>query len=256
MLVILGAMQQEVELVASSLNDCEEVSLVGRRFLRGTLFGKEVLVAFSRWGKVAAAATVSAAITRFPVEGVIFTGVAGALDPACKVGDIVVGTTLVQHDLDARPLFARFEVPLTGEQRIKADPVIQARLARAARRFVDKGLGGLESSLGSFGIARPSIHEGLVVSGDRFVADAAVSRELKELLPDALCVEMEGAAVAQVCTESSVPFGVVRTISDSADHGASVDFVKFLDALASPFSVGVIREFLTERPPEVEAAVV
>ena len=69
-------------------------------------------------------------------------------------------------------------------------------------------------------------------------------------------VEMEGAAVAQVCAESNVPFGVVRTISDGADHGASVDFVKFLDALASPFSLGVLREYLTERPLEVAAGAV
>lgn len=246
MLAILGAMPQEVELVATALEGRREVELVGRRFLCGTLRGREVLVAFSRWGKVAAAATVSAAITRFPVESVIFTGVAGGLDSACAVGDIVVGKTLVQHDLDARPLFERFEIPLSGIRFIEADPAIERGLQLAAERFVERGLRDLVSDCSAFGVTRPKVHEGLIASGDRFVADPGVSRELKAALPSALCVEMEGAAVAQVCVESKIPFGVVRTISDSADHGAPVDFPKFLDALASHFSLGILLEYVSE----------
>jgi adenosylhomocysteine nucleosidase len=248
MIAILGAMPQEVQLIASSLEACHEVDLVGRRFLSGRLRGREVLVAFSRWGKVAAAATVSAAITRFPVEAVVFTGVAGGLNPSCRVGDVVVGKTLVQHDLDARPLFERFEIPLSGIRYIEANVAMQQALVRAVRRFVERGLEDLAGDLAAFGVTRPALHEGLIASGDRFVADAAVSRELKAALPSALCVEMEGAAVAQVCVESKVPFGVVRTISDAADHGSPVDFPKFLEALASHFSLGILLEFLAEPP--------
>jgi adenosylhomocysteine nucleosidase len=248
MLAILGAMPQEVQLIASSLEAVHEFDLVGRRFLSGRLRGKEVLVAFSRWGKVAASATVSAAITRFPVEAVIFTGVAGGLDPSCRVGDVVVGKTLVQHDLDARPLFDRFEIPLSGIRFIEATGSIQSALMRAAQRFIERGLQGVTTDLAAFGVTRPTVHQGLIASGDRFVADASVARELKLALPSALCVEMEGAAVAQVCIESKVPFGVVRTISDSADHGAPVDFPKFLETLASHFSLGILLEYLAEEP--------
>lgn len=246
MIAVLGAMPQEVELIASSLEQTRELELVGRRFLSGKLSGKDVLVAFSRWGKVAAAATVSAAITRFPVESVIFTGVAGGLDSACAVGDIVVGKTLVQHDLDARPLFDRFEIPLSGIRFIEANGAIQRGLALAAERFVERGLRDLAKDFSAFGVTRPKVHEGLIASGDRFVADPGVSRELKAALPSALCVEMEGAAVAQVCVESKIPFGVVRTISDTADHGAPIDFPKFLDALASHFSLGILLEYLSD----------
>jgi adenosylhomocysteine nucleosidase len=246
MIAVLGAMPQEVELIASSLEQARELELVGRRFLSGKLAGRDVLVAFSRWGKVAASATVSAAITRFPIESVIFTGVAGGLDSACQVGDIVVGKTLVQHDLDARPLFERFEIPLSGIRFMEADPAIMRGLALAAERFVERGLRDLTRDFSAFGVTTPKVHAGLIASGDRFVADPGVSSELKAALPAALCVEMEGAAVAQVCVESKIPFGVVRTISDTADHGAPIDFPKFLAALASRFSLGILLEYLSE----------
>ena len=98
--------------------------------------------------------------------------------------------------------------------------------------------------LENFGITSPKVRTGLIVTGDQLIADADLRNTLGKEIPDALCVEMEGAAVAQVCHERDVPLIVVRTISDKADH--HVDFVKFVDTVASHFTCGIVRQFITE----------
>ena len=146
----------------------------------------------------------------FDAGCLVFTGVAGGLADGVNVGDMVVATQLLHHDMDASPLFPRFEVPLTGRSRFEADAELSDALAAAALR----------------GVGAP-LHRGLIVSGDRFVASAAESDTLRALLPDALAVEMEGAAVAQACADFGRPFAVVRTISDRADDAAHIDFARF-----------------------------
>src|SRR5690606_20425806 len=96
--------------------------------------------------------------------------------------------------------------------------------------------------------SRPALHRGLIATGDRFINDAATVRALRETLPDALCVEMEGAAVAQVCHEFGVPCAVLRTVSDRADQDAPVDFIAFLREVASVYSAGILRRFLAALP--------
>ena len=98
--------------------------------------------------------------------------------------------------------------------------------------------------LAEFGITQPKVQTGLIVTGDQFIADAALRDRLKTNLPEALCVEMEGAAVAQVCYERDIPVVVVRTISDKADH--HVDFVKFVETVARHFTRGIVREFIAQ----------
>jgi adenosylhomocysteine nucleosidase len=95
-----------------------------------------------------------------------------------------------------------------------------------------------------FGIGAPTLHRGLVASGDRFVGDAAVAQDLLEALPGTLCVEMEGAAVAQVCHEYEVPCAILRTVSDRADAAAPVDFAAFLGRVASHYSNGIVSRFV------------
>jgi len=104
------------------------------------------------------------------------------------------------------------------------------------------------AELRTFGIVTPRVHSGMVVSGDRFVASASEAAALRQRLPDALAVEMEGAALAQVCHDLGVPFAVVRTISDRADDSAHVDFSRFVASIASRYSVGVVRRFLRAPP--------
>ncbi|RYF18212.1 MAG: 5'-methylthioadenosine/adenosylhomocysteine nucleosidase [Comamonadaceae bacterium] len=225
---IVAAMHQELSAVLDLLPDEHKQSAGGRDFWVGHLHGQEVVAVLSRIGKVAAATTATALIERFHVERIVFTGVAGGLARGVNRGDVVVADAFLQHDLDASPLFPRYEVPLYGASRFPADPALTQQLAAA----VGKALHGTR------------VHRGLVVSGDRFVASAADSLALQQALPDALAVEMEGAAFAQVCHDYGVPFAAVRTISDRADDAAHGDFLSFIDEVASRHSAAIVEAFL------------
>ena len=220
---VVSAMPEEQRALLGQIGALTIVAHAGRRFHAGMLAGWPAVLTLSGIGKVAAAATTALLLERFEsIDAVLFTGVAGGLGPDVRVGDVVIARELLQHDLDASPLFPRYEVPLTGRSRFAADAAWSDRFVQAAR---------------SLGLR---VHEGLVVSGDRFVATAAESRELVSRLPDALAVEMEGAAVAQVCADFGKPFAVLRTISDRADDSAHVDFLSFVNDVASDVSHRVV----------------
>jgi adenosylhomocysteine nucleosidase len=207
-----------------------------------------VVTAISGFGKVSAAATVTGIIDGFSPSHVIFGGVAGGIGDVVDIGDVVVADRLVQHDFDASPVFDRFVIPSLGIAEIPTDPDLTARLFAAAARYV-AGPFQNETTAGDrslFDASRTKIHQGLVASGDRFVAHVAEAQTLLRDLPEVLAVEMEGAAVAQVCTERDVPFAVFRSISDRADHHADVDFLAFLASFAAPMTAGVIGELLSE----------
>jgi adenosylhomocysteine nucleosidase len=210
----------------------------------GTVYGAPCVVTLARIGKVAAAATVSALIHAFEVDAVVFTGVAGGVGREVRVGDVVVADTLMQHDLDASPLFPRFEVPLLGITRFVADRSLAAQLAAATERFIAEEGAALAQR---FAIQVPQMHRGLIISGDQFVASAAAVEALRAALPDALAVEMEGAAIAQVCYEYGVPCAIVRTVSDTADAHAPASFTTFLTDLAGTYSNGILTRFLQAR---------
>lgn len=227
-LAIVAAMREELSAVLALMPDEQKQVAGGREFWRGHLHGQEVVAVLSRIGKVAAATTATVLIERFDVERIVFTGVAGGLAPGVKVGDVVIADSFMQHDLDASPIFPKYEVPLYGLSRFATDPELSHRLAAAAR----KALPG------------STLHRGLVVSGDRFVSTTAESRALQSALPDALAVEMEGAAFAQVCHDYGVPFAAVRTISDRADDAAHVDFTQFIQEVASRHSAAIVAALL------------
>ena len=155
---------------------------------------------------------------------------------------MVVATELIQHDLDVSPLFPRYEVPHYGKARFDCDPVLSALLFEASCNAL------AHESLASHGYADACVHQGLVASGDRFVCGAGESRMLHDTMAGAghavLAVEMEGAAIAQVCLDYGVPFAVMRTISDRADDSAHVDFPDFVEAVASRYAQAVIENFL------------
>ena len=227
-LALVSAMHQELAAVLDLLPDERKTRVAGRDFWVGHLHGQEVVAVLSRIGKVAAATTATALIERFGASRIVFTGVAGGLGPGVKVGDVVVADSFLQHDMDASPLFPRHEVPLYGASRFATDPVLTDRLAAAARAALP-GAG---------------FHRGLVVSGDRFVATTAEARALQAELPEALAVEMEGAAIAQVCLDYGVPYAAVRTISDRADDAAHGDFTTFIEQVASRHSAAIVRALL------------
>ncbi len=243
---IVAAMHQELAAVLAALPDERRQTVAGRDYWRGHWHGHPVVAVLSRVGKVAAATTATALIERFGVERIVFTGTAGGLAEGVAVGDMVVASELLQHDMDASPLFPRFEVPLTGRARFAADAALSARLADAACQVAGRAgelIGG--AALAEFGLHAPRVHRGLIVSGDRFVATGAESAALRRLLPEALAVEMEGAAVAQVCHDYGLPFAALRTISDRADDTAHVDFMRFIDRVASHYSAAVLEAYFS-----------
>lgn len=233
-LAIVGAMHEEIAALRPCLEDVRTERRAGRDFHFGQLDGHAVILVRSGIGKVAAATTTAVLLDAFDAHALLFTGVAGGLGQSVRVGDIVVATSLLQHDMNAEPLFPRWEVPLTGRARFDADATWTARLVQAGRSLAAAGTHAVAAT----------IHPGLVVSGDRFVATHTESHELRILLPDALAVEMEGAAVAQVCHDFGRPFGVVRTISDRADDAAHGDFQRFVCDVAAPYSRDIVRAAL------------
>ncbi len=246
---IVSAMHEELAAVLDLMPDEARTDAFGREFWVGHLHGHEVVAVLSRIGKVAAATTATLLVERFGVQRILFTGVAGGLGPGVAVGDVVVARDFVQHDMDASPLFPRHEVPLTGLSRFPADDSLSSALGRAAQAVLARAPDLLgPQAVAEFGLHAPRLHTGLVASGDRFVATTAECRALQAALPDALAVEMEGAAFAQVCRDCGVPFAAVRTISDRADDAAHVDFVRFIQSVASRYSAAVIGEALKLLP--------
>ena len=238
---IVSALHDELASVLALMPDEQKQVVGGREFWVGHLHGQDVVAVLSGIGKVAAATTATLLIQHFKVRRIVFTGVAGGLGPGVQVGDVVLARSFLQHDMDASPLFPRHEVPLYGRSCFDADPALADALELACERMLQglpRQLG--EQTVATFGLQAPRLHQGLLISGDRFVATTAESQALQCELPDALAVEMEGAAFAQVCHDFGVPLAVVRTISDRADDAAHVDFPKFLREVASRYSGAVI----------------
>ncbi|MBT9511902.1 MAG: 5'-methylthioadenosine/adenosylhomocysteine nucleosidase [Acidovorax sp.] len=244
---ILSALPEEQSSLVQHLAQPQRLMHAGRAFWRGELHGRPVVLALSGIGKVAAATTATALIERFNVARIVFTGVAGGVGDGVHRGDVVVAQDYVQHDMDASPLFPRWELPGYARTRLACDPVLTALLLEAARACVAGGSGqfGLKSAAGQ---ARHRVHHGLVASGDRFVSAAAESQQLRAALQgaghDVLAVEMEGAAVAQVCHDYGVPFAAVRTISDRADDTAHGDFALFVQTVASRYAEHMVQTLL------------
>lgn len=242
---IVAALHDELASVLALMPDEHKEVVGGREFWVGHLHGQDVVAVLSGIGKVAAATTATLLTDRFKVQRIVFTGVAGGLGPGVKVGDVVLARSFLQHDMDASPLFPRHEVPFYGRARFDTD----AALADALELACERMLHSLPQQLGAataeaFGLQAPHLHQGLLISGDRFVATTAESQALQGELPDALAVEMEGAAFAQVCHDFGVPLAVVRTISDRADDAAHVDFPRFLREVASRYSAALIDHLL------------
>lgn len=246
---ILGAMPQEIDAILPLMTARRTTARAGREFHRGILFGTEVVVVFSRWGKVAAASTATELILLHDLRAMVFCGIAGALSPAAARGDIVIARHLYQHDLDASPFFAPTEVPLLGIRSLPTDEAISGHLLAAAERFVTDDLRAQAGPLwNQAGLASPKTLRADIASGDRIIFSDADRAAVLARAPTAICVEMEGAAAAQVCHEHGVPFACVRTISDSCDGDGPEHVKPFFDGLAGIYTLGVLRRWLTDSP--------
>ena len=176
-------------------------------------------LAWSGWGKVCAARAATRLLAASPgLDLLLFTGVAGAAEGSLQKWDEVPADAVMQHDMNASPLFPRFTLPPLNRDRLQPDP---AWLDWANRSLAAAQAAG---ELEGFGAVRP----GLIATGDQFIGDAAVLQELKAALPDLKAVEMEGGAVAQVAEQEGVPWLVLRVISDGADEAAAQSFTDFV----------------------------
>lgn len=232
MIGIIAAMEQELAAImaaAQAEGPLTTQVLAGRPLHRGTLVGRPVVLAQSGVGKAAAAAT--SALLATTCDTMIMVGTAGGLGESTP-GDVVVATELLQHDFDARPLWPQWVLPGVGESRIPTNPALTELLSAAAETVCAEH----RPDLAALGLPAGHARRGLVISGDQFIGSAEASIRLQDALPDALAVEMEGAAVAQVCRTAGVPFALARTVSDRADHHAALDFAAFLERVAAPYA--------------------
>jgi len=224
---IIGAMDSEVDHLKGLVEGAQVTERAGMSFVRGTLNGQPVVVVRSGVGKVNAAVCAQVLCGEFAASKVVFTGVAGSLDEHVGVGDLVISTACLQHDMDVTPLgYALGEVPGTG-LRFEADPELAGAVRDAASEVAPQA----------------GVFEGLVVSGDAFVGSADAKERISRNFADALCCEMEGAAVAQACVLNGVPFVVVRAISDNADGSADMTYASF-EKMAAERSACIVARML------------
>lgn len=223
---IIGAMDEEVAKLIAQANITATENIAGMVFHVWRLGGADVIIVRSGMGKVNAGICTQLLISRFGATHIINTGFAGALSSEVALGNIVVSTEAVQHDFDVSPLgFKKGEI-ITGMVAFPAD-----------KELVSSACKVIAETLPEIGV-----HSGRICSGDQFISDkAAKERIVSEF--GGLCCEMEGAAVAQVCTLNNVPFLILRAISDSADESAGEDFnfSVFQSTVAEEFAKAVVR---------------
>ena len=219
---IIGAMEVEVETLKKHMKVRRTVKKAHMEFCEGVLGGKEVVVVRSGIGKVNAAVCTQILVDDFKADTVINTGIAGSLKAEINIGDIVVSTDLVHHDMDA----VNFGYPL-GQI-----PQMDTFSFKADERLVELAEKNPEIQ----------VFRGRIVSGDQFIADKAVKNRITENF-QGYCTEMEGAAIAQAAYLNDVPFVVLRAISDKADDSASMDYPTF-EAQAAEHCVKLVEHFL------------
>lgn len=240
---ILGAIPQEINGFLTLLQDVTESLIGGRTYYQGTLGSQSVVVVYSRIGKVAAAATVTTLLLEFGVTEIIFIGVAGAMHPNVKVGDVVIASQLLQYDMDASPLRPKYEIPLLEKSYFETDAIRTQKALKKINQIVNpQNIAALitPQELQKFDISIPTVHLGTIASGDQFFSTNEQKEKMKQALPDVLCVEMEGAAIAQVCYEFNIPFIVIRTISDNANQEATFSFQAFIEQISLVYGKEII----------------
>jgi adenosylhomocysteine nucleosidase len=186
---------------------------------------KEILIstAWSGWGKVSAARAatrlVSSNFNNNPIDIALFTGVAGAIDNQLKQWDVILANSLMQHDMDARPLFDKYVVPALKKNAIHPNRVLIEKIYPKLKKELT------QKSCSKFG----SLHKGLIATGDMFISNEKKIKQLSEEIVGLSAVEMEGAAFAQVAFQENIDWLVLRVISDEANENASTDFGEFLN---------------------------
>ena len=227
MIGIIGAMEEEVAHLKEAMQVEKTVERAAMTFVKGKLDGKDVVVVRSGIGKVNAGICAQILAELFEVDTLINTGVAGSLDAALDIGDIVISTDAVQHDMDVSAL---------------GDPVGQIPRMDTFAFPADERL--VQLAVQANEEANPDIHTftGRVVSGDQFVSDGAVKERLVTQF-QAKCTEMEGAAIAQAAYLNKISCVIIRAISDKADNSSTMDYAAF-EKQAITHTVRLVRNLM------------
>ena len=208
-IAIMGAMPEEIEPLLEKVENINKVEYANNSYYEATYKGKELVIAYSKIGKVFSSLTASTLLEKFSCDKLLFSGVAGAINPALKIGDLIIADKLCQHDLDISIFGHDFGFVPEGAKFVETDKALRDIAKEVAKKN------------------ELSLIEGTIATGDQFVA----SNDRKEFISknfSADALEMEGASVAVVCDALNVPFFVLRAISDTANDDAEMDFDAFM----------------------------
>lgn len=226
---LLSAMPEEIGLTLNNLENLKKTSYGSLEIFSGNWMGLEskgirvnIITAWSGWGKVNAAYATTRLIAqankqKLDLDLILFTGVAGAADPELKQWDVVVATSFVQHDMDARPIYKKYVIPGLNISKIETDKHLKNWALESLTKISKKSFDPFKK-----------IYSGLIATGDKFIDNKKEMEFLVKNFNELKAVEMEGAAVAQVSNLESIPLLTIRVISDNADSNAASSFEKFL----------------------------
>ena len=212
-LAIMGAMQEEVEPLLAFFDDVKETVYANNKYFEVNYNGLDIVIAYSKIGKVFASLTASTMIQKFGCDTLLFSGVAGGINPKLEIGDLIIADKLCQHDLDITAFGHPHGYVPEGNVFIETDESLRKIAIEVAK---DKNL---------------KVIEGTIATGDQFV-HSSERKEFIESTFNADALEMEGASVAVICDALNVPFFILRAISDTADMEAGFDFEEFLKSSA------------------------
>ncbi len=227
MLGIIGAMTVEVDELKKIMSDTLEHTVGDMTFVSGKLYGADAVVTVCGEGKVNAAMCTQAMIMEYAPDLIVNTGVGGGLADGLKIGDVVVASAVVEHDMDMSPL--GYPIGFVGgvnRTEMPCDKKTADLLERCTREL------------------NIPCRRGIVASGDQFISSDEKKAFLVKTFNASVC-EMEGAAIGHVCIRNGVPFGVLRSVSDSGDDKASMSFPEFAE-LAAKNSIAIIKLFASE----------
>jgi adenosylhomocysteine/aminodeoxyfutalosine nucleosidase len=224
---IMGAMREEIEPILELVDEISgEIDYGKNRYYKAHYYGVELIIAYSKIGKVNSALTASTMIEKFEIDILLFSGVAGAINSNLHIGDLIIATKLCQHDLDITAFGHPYGYVPESKIFVESNKTLNEIAKKVATKLNKK------------------LIEGIIATGDQFIADSKKKEWIKETF-QADAIEMEGASVGFVCDALGVPFFVLRAISDSADMDAGFDFDKFLESSAKE-SAKLLMEMVKE----------
>ena len=230
-LAIMGAMQEEIDPLLEFFKDYKIIEYADNKYYELNYKGLDIVIAHSKIGKVFASLTASTLIQKFSCDSLLFSGVAGAINPNLNIGDLIVATKLCQHDLDITAFGHPFGFVPGGKVFIESSKELLDLAKNVAKNENLK------------------VIEGIIATGDQFIHSNA-TKEFIEKTFKADALEMEGASVAVICDALNIPFFILRAISDSANMDAGFDFDEFLQSsakISSNYLVKIVDELIKTR---------